>query len=139
MANKRIMLSYIDYGQRMLQYARQLSDSLDEVKHAVLKGEYQRLESLNQKIISLSHQLAEVDLARFAMAKKLGCQDRQYANVIQTKLKGRLKEKIAAMDEKIEASVMVCKEKLARQGSVMILQHQVMEEALAKHKLRINV
>lgn len=139
MGNKSTLIGYITYGQHILEFSRQLSSGLDDIRAAILNREYQNLESLNQTITSLTHRLAEADLKRYAMAKRLGCRDRQYTKVIQAKLQGGVLQRVQALDKQIEQSIGQCKTKLERQGNIMLMQHQAMEEALGKHKLRINV
>ncbi len=139
MENKKIIVGYLHYGQAILRLSKQLSERLDEVRMAILKGEYHSLEALNDTILSLSYQMAEADTKRFSLAKHLGCTNRQYAKAVQQRLKGDLQRRVADLDSQIERRVHMCKHKLARQGSLMVMQHQAMEEAMGAQQLKINV
>ncbi|MDA0151054.1 hypothetical protein L0991_18920 [Vibrio chagasii] len=139
MERRSDLIGYITYGQHVLALSGELSARLDDIRVAILNREYQKLESLNQAITSLTQRLADADDKRFALAKRLGCEDRQYAKSMQARLKGKALQRIQTLDTEIELTIKQCKTKLARQGSVMVMQHQAMEEALGKHQLRVNV
>ncbi|KZX59847.1 hypothetical protein A3712_03765 [Vibrio sp. HI00D65] len=139
MERRSDLIGYITYGQHVLALSGELSARLDDIRVAILNREYQKLESLNQAITSLTQRLADADAKRFALAKRLGCEDRQYAKSIQARLKGKALQRIQALDTEIELTINQCKTKLTRQGSVMVMQHQALEEALGKHQLRVNV
>ena len=139
MERRSDLIGYITYGQHVLALSGELSARLDDIRVAIFNREYQKLESLNQAITSLTQRLADADAKRFALAKRLGCEDRQYAKSIQARLKGKALQRIQALDTEIELTINQCKTKLTRQGSVMVMQHQALEEALGKHQLRVNV
>ena len=139
MERRSDLIGYITYGQHVLALSGELSARLDDIRVAIFNREYQKLESLNQAITSLTQRLADADAKRFALAKRLGCEDRQYAKSIQARLKGKALQRVQALDTEIELTINQCKTKLTRQGSVMVMQHQVLEEALGKHQLRVNV
>lgn len=139
MERRSDLIGYITYGQHVLALSGELSARLDDIRVAIFNREYQKLESLNQAISSLTQRLADADAKRFALAKRLGCEDRQYAKSIQARLKGKALQRIQALDTEIELTINQCKTKLTRQGSVMVMQHQALEEALGKHQLRVNV
>ena len=139
MERRSDLIGYITYGQHVLALSGELSARLDDIRVAIFNREYQKLESLNQAITSLTQRLADADAKRFALAKRLGCEDRQYAKSIQARLKGKALQRVQALDTEIELTINQCKTKLTRQGSVMVMQHQALEEALGKHQLRVNV
>ena len=139
MERRSDLIGYITYGQHVLALSGELSARLDDIRVAIFNREYQKLESLNQAITSLTQRLADADAKRFALAKRLGCEDRQYAKSIQARLKGKALQRIQALDTEIELTINQCKTKLTRQGSVMVMQHQALEEALGKHQLRVIV
>ncbi|GAL27514.1 hypothetical protein JCM19239_2476 [Vibrio variabilis] len=139
MENRKVIVGYLHYGQVIFRLSQLLSERLDEIRLAILKGEYHSLETLNDAILSLSYQMAEADTKRFSLAKHLGCTERQYAKVVQRRLKGEALKRVTEIDSKIERSVHLCKHKLARQGRLMVMQHDAMEEAMGAQQLKVNV
>lgn len=89
MERRSDLIGYITYGQHVLALSGELSVRLDDIRAAILSREYQKLESLNQAVTSLTQRLADADAKRFTLAKRLGCKERQYAKTCRLGLKER--------------------------------------------------
>ncbi|MGR5338674.1 flagellar export chaperone FlgN [Vibrio astriarenae] len=139
MDNHIYITRYLQLGKVILLTSNQMLNTVEEIQSAIFNYDYQQLETLNQRILAHSKRMEQIDEARRKVALELGCSGDNYSKQIREKFSGKTAQLIVLVDDKVKESIMDCRDKLNQQGGLMTLQHDVISEALASNRLKLNV
>ncbi|MGR5167222.1 flagellar export chaperone FlgN [Vibrio astriarenae] len=139
MDNHIYITRYLQLGKAILLTSNQMLNTVEEIQSAIFNYDYQQLETLNQRILAHSKRMEQIDEARRKVALELGCSGDNYSKQIREKFSGKTAQLIVLVDDKVKESIMDCRDKLNQQGGLMTLQHDVISEALASNRLKLNV